>query len=152
STGGFEMRGQLLNFAAILLLTWSTAACEGTLTPGELDGAGRPDGGTVSLDFSAPGGGGEDASSSDDLSMIFDDLALVSPALAEPAPDMTSLSVADLASPLDFASSPADLAYVPHLTLDWMDNSTDEDGFGIERKVTMAGTYALLTTVGPNVT
>jgi hypothetical protein len=37
------------------------------------------------------------------------------------------------------------------LQLTWTDNSTNEDGFTIERKAGTAGTYAPLTTVGANV-
>ena len=38
------------------------------------------------------------------------------------------------------------------IDLAWTDNSTSEDGFKIERKIGTAGTYALIATVGPNVT
>ena len=36
--------------------------------------------------------------------------------------------------------------------LTWIDNSEDEDGFRIERKLQSNGTYAVITTVGANVT
>jgi large repetitive protein len=38
------------------------------------------------------------------------------------------------------------------INLTWTDNSTDETGFSIERKTGSAGTWAEITTVGPNVT
>src|SRR5205807_1650733 len=38
------------------------------------------------------------------------------------------------------------------LTLTWTDNSTNEDGFAIERKTGTTGTYAQIATVGPRVT
>ena len=34
----------------------------------------------------------------------------------------------------------------------WVDNSQNEDGFNIERKLGTTGTFSLLATVGPNVT
>lgn len=36
-------------------------------------------------------------------------------------------------------------------TVSWVDNSTNEDGFKVERKVD-AGLYSVLASVGPNVT
>jgi hypothetical protein len=36
--------------------------------------------------------------------------------------------------------------------LTWVDNSQNEDGFNIERKLGTTGTFSLLATVGPNVT
>ena len=36
--------------------------------------------------------------------------------------------------------------------ISWTDNSQDEDGFSIERKLQSNGTYAVIATVGPNVT
>src|SRR2546427_5135707 len=38
------------------------------------------------------------------------------------------------------------------LTLSWTDNSTNEDGFTIERETGSTGTFALIATVGPGVT
>ena len=38
------------------------------------------------------------------------------------------------------------------IDLSWSDNSTDESGFSIERKTGASGTYAVIGTVGPNVT
>ncbi|MGH7267065.1 MAG: hypothetical protein ACREMB_19770, partial [Candidatus Rokuibacteriota bacterium] len=38
------------------------------------------------------------------------------------------------------------------LQLTWADNSTNEDGFKVERKVGTAGTFAQIATLGPNVT
>src|SRR5437870_373542 len=38
------------------------------------------------------------------------------------------------------------------LTLTWTDNSTNEDGFSIERKTGPTGTFAQIATVGPRVT
>jgi YD repeat-containing protein len=37
------------------------------------------------------------------------------------------------------------------VTLNWVDNSTNESGFKIERKTGVSGTYAEIQTVGPNV-
>jgi hypothetical protein len=37
------------------------------------------------------------------------------------------------------------------LTLNWSDNSTNEDGFKVQRKVGSSGTYADLATVGKDV-
>src|SRR5437016_2167747 len=37
------------------------------------------------------------------------------------------------------------------LTLTWTDNSTNEDGFAIERKTGPTGTFAQIATVGPRV-
>jgi List-Bact-rpt repeat protein len=52
--------------------------------------------------------------------------------------------VAGLSRPLD--------ALAAQLTLSWTDNSTNEDGFSIERKTGTTGTYAIVATVGTNVT
>jgi hypothetical protein len=38
------------------------------------------------------------------------------------------------------------------ITLTWQDNSSDELGFKIERKIGQEGTYRQIATVGPNVT
>ena len=38
------------------------------------------------------------------------------------------------------------------LQVSWTDNSDDEDGFSIERKLDPNGTYVVIATVGPNVT
>ena len=38
------------------------------------------------------------------------------------------------------------------LQVGWIDNSENEDGFSIERKLQSNGTYAVIATVGPNVT
>jgi len=38
------------------------------------------------------------------------------------------------------------------LTLSWADNSTNEDGFTIERETGSTGTFAQIATVGPGVT
>ena len=38
------------------------------------------------------------------------------------------------------------------LQVSWIDNSEDEDGFSIERKLDPNGTYVVIATVGPNVT
>jgi hypothetical protein len=38
------------------------------------------------------------------------------------------------------------------LQVSWTDNSDDEDGFSIERKLDTNGTYVVIATVGPNVT
>ena len=38
------------------------------------------------------------------------------------------------------------------IDLSWTDNSTDESGFSIERKTGVSGTYAMIGSVGPNVT
>lgn len=38
------------------------------------------------------------------------------------------------------------------LQLGWVDNSPDEDGFSIERKVGTNGVYSVIATVGANVT
>jgi hypothetical protein len=37
------------------------------------------------------------------------------------------------------------------LQVSWIDNSHDEDGFGIERKLVPNGTYVIIAMVGPNV-
>lgn len=42
------------------------------------------------------------------------------------------------------------VASLPRLHLTWVDNSTGEDGFLVERKVGQAGTYLPLVTLGPN--
>ena len=53
-------------------------------------------------------------------------------------------------------SAPTNLIATPinpnRIDLSWKDNSTDEDGFRIERKTGTAGTYAEITTVGVNAT
>src|SRR5262249_41595199 len=38
----------------------------------------------------------------------------------------------------------------PQLTLTWTDNSTDEQGFSIERQTGPTGTFAQAASVGPN--
>jgi hypothetical protein len=38
------------------------------------------------------------------------------------------------------------------LRLTWVDNSTDEDGFGIDRKTVLTGTYTTIASVGPAIT
>src|SRR6266508_985698 len=43
-------------------------------------------------------------------------------------------------------------AIAAQLTLTWTDNSTNEDGFKVERKTDTAGTYAQVAKVGANVT
>jgi len=43
-------------------------------------------------------------------------------------------------------------SYAAQLTLTWTDNSTNEDGFAIERKTGSTGTFAQIATVGPNLT
>src|SRR5262249_50335103 len=43
-------------------------------------------------------------------------------------------------------------AQTAQLTLNWADNSTNEDGFGIERKIGTSGTYAQIATEGANAT
>src|SRR5262245_47595127 len=43
-------------------------------------------------------------------------------------------------------------AIAAQLTLTWTDNSTNEDGFEIERKTGTSGSYAQIATVGVNVT
>lgn len=40
----------------------------------------------------------------------------------------------------------------PRLNLTWDDNSTNEDGFRIERRLDVTGTYAEIFVTGPNVT
>lgn len=40
----------------------------------------------------------------------------------------------------------------PKLTLNWMDNSTNEDGFAIDRKISGSATYGEIATVPANVT
>ena len=46
----------------------------------------------------------------------------------------------------------ASQAYSGQLQLTWTDNSTNEDGFKIERKTGTTGTYAQIATLGTNVT
>jgi fibronectin type 3 domain-containing protein len=53
------------------------------------------------------------------------------------------------AAPSDLAASAADHQ---RIDLGWTDNSNDETGFRIERKLEPDGTYALIATVGANVT
>src|SRR5574341_248159 len=43
-------------------------------------------------------------------------------------------------------------AFAATLQLTWADNSTNEDGFNIERKTGTTGTYAQIASVGANVT
>ena len=43
-------------------------------------------------------------------------------------------------------------SFAAQLTLTWTDNSTDEDGFKIERDAGPTGTFVQITTVGPNFT
>jgi len=43
-------------------------------------------------------------------------------------------------------------AIAAQLQLSWIDNSSDETGFKIERKTGTGGTYAEITSVGANVT
>ncbi len=53
-------------------------------------------------------------------------------------------------------AAPSDLVATPvsgeRIDLTWTDNSTDETGFRIERKTEPSGTFALIATVGANVT
>jgi hypothetical protein len=44
----------------------------------------------------------------------------------------------------------AGLVALPRLELTWMDNSTDEDGFLVERRLGMSGPFQLLVTLPPN--
>jgi len=46
----------------------------------------------------------------------------------------------------------AALAAMPRLQLTWADNSTNEDGFSVERKIGETGTYLHLVTLPPNTT
>jgi hypothetical protein len=52
--------------------------------------------------------------------------------------------------------APSNLTAIPvnanRIDINWNDNSTDEDGFRIERKIGIAGTYTEITIVGINVT
>jgi hypothetical protein len=50
---------------------------------------------------------------------------------------------------LSLLSSPA---FAAQLQLSWADNSTNENGFIVERKIGQAGTYVLLVTLPPNTT
>ncbi|MBI1744256.1 hypothetical protein HYR54_14475 [Candidatus Acetothermia bacterium] len=54
-----------------------------------------------------------------------------------------------------FPASPSNLstnvASVIQINLSWQDNSNNESGFVIERKLGISGTYAQIATVGPNV-
>ena len=43
------------------------------------------------------------------------------------------------------------VAGAAQLTLSWIDNSSNEDGFSIQRRIGATGTYQALATVGPNV-
>src|SRR5689334_14694761 len=43
-------------------------------------------------------------------------------------------------------------ALAAQLQLSWLDNSSDESGFNIERKTGTTGTYAQIASVGANVT
>src|SRR5262249_27120097 len=43
-------------------------------------------------------------------------------------------------------------AQTAQLTLTWTDNSANEDGFGIERKIGTSGTYGQIATIGANAT
>jgi hypothetical protein len=45
-----------------------------------------------------------------------------------------------------------DYVHAASFQLTWVDNSQDEDGFNIERKLNTNGTFSLLATVGPDVT
>ena len=46
----------------------------------------------------------------------------------------------------------ATVCLIDQIDLTWTDNSTDESGFSIERKIGASGTYAVIGSVGPNVT
>src|SRR5258706_643267 len=44
------------------------------------------------------------------------------------------------------------VAAAAQITVSWTDNSTNEDGFKVERKMGLLGTYAWFTTTNANVT
>lgn len=46
----------------------------------------------------------------------------------------------------------ASAAWDATLTLNWVDNSDNEDGFKIDRKLTQTGPWAEIGQVGPNIT
>ena len=49
-------------------------------------------------------------------------------------------------------AQPGEVVAARPLTLTWVDNSTNEDGFKIERKTGTSGTFAQIATVGAKVT
>lgn len=66
------------------------------------------------------------------------------------ADDLRRSGASDLASDLE-AQFQATLASVPRLLLSWADNSAEEDGFLVERRVGQGDSYLPLARLGPNV-
>ncbi|MDZ7367935.1 MAG: fibronectin type III domain-containing protein [candidate division KSB1 bacterium] len=64
----------------------------------------------------------------------------------------TSAERAALAIPSDPSNLTATAVSSARINLAWTDNSSDEDGFKIERKIGAAGTYKQIATVAANVT
>jgi len=57
----------------------------------------------------------------------------------------------ELPPPTNLTATASQIEGVWQIDLNWQDNSTDEDGFSIERKEGVSGTYSEIATVGANV-
>jgi hypothetical protein len=64
----------------------------------------------------------------------------------------TLSALTEVTPPVAPSNPSASFAPVAQINLSWTDNSNNESGFRIERKIGAAGSYNPLTTVGPNVT
>jgi subtilisin family serine protease len=64
----------------------------------------------------------------------------------------TLSALTEVTPPVAPSNPSASFAPVAQIDLSWTDNSANEDGFRIERKIGAAGSYSPLATVGPNVT
>jgi hypothetical protein len=64
----------------------------------------------------------------------------------------TLSALTEVTPPVAPSNPSASFAPVAQINLSWTDNSNNESGFRIERKIGAAGSYSPLNTVGPNVT
>jgi hypothetical protein len=64
----------------------------------------------------------------------------------------TLSALTEVTPPVAPSSPAASSSSVSQINLTWTDNSANEDGFRIERKTGIAGTYSAIDTVGANVT
>jgi subtilisin family serine protease len=64
----------------------------------------------------------------------------------------TLSALTEVTPPVAPSNLSASSSSLTEVSLSWTDNSANEDGFKIERKIGAAGSYSPLATVGPNVT
>lgn len=82
-------------------------------------------------------------------------VAVVSFSLGLPLENASAQLVQSIVTVVIVPDAPSNLTAVPtspnEVDLTWTDNSDNEDGFSVERKVGVAGTYAEIAETGPNI-